>query len=136
MAALTVTATSVVPNSTAIIDSGILGETATAGQAVYLKAADARLWLAQCDGTAAEATAVGILLSGGAAGQAARFATSGSINIGATTAKTATYFVHGTAGGVGPQTDVASTNYITRLGYATATDGTFIVDIKVTGVVV
>jgi hypothetical protein len=52
------------------------------------------------------------------------------INIGATTAKTTTYFVSATAGGVAPQADLVSTNKITRVGYATATDGSFVVDIR------
>lgn len=134
MAALTVTATSVLP-LTAAQAEGVLGETATAGAGVYLKASDSRLWLAQADGTAAEAAAVGILLSGGAAGQPAKYATNGPINIGATTAKTH-YFVHTTAGGVGPAADLTSGHYQTRLGYATATDGTFVVDIRVTGTTV
>lgn len=134
MAALTVTAASVLP-STSSQAEGILGETATAGQGVYLKASDSRLWLSQCDGTAAEATAVGILLSGGAAGQPAKYASSGAINIGSTTAKVH-YFVHTTAGGVGLAADPTSGHYLTRLGYATATDGSFVVDIRVTGVTV
>lgn len=134
MAALSVTATSVLP-STSSQAEGVLGETATAGQCVYLKASDSRLWLAQADGTAAEAAAVGILLTGGGAGQPAKYATSGTMNIGATTAKIH-YFVHTTAGGVGIAADPTSGHYITRLGYATATDGTFVVDIRVTGVTV
>ena len=70
MAALTVTATNVVFVSGSVIQHTI-GETVTAGQAVYLKT-DGRVWKAQCDGTAAEAAAIGILLSGGAAAQPAR----------------------------------------------------------------
>jgi hypothetical protein len=134
MAALTVTATSVLPGSASQAE-GVLGETATAGQCVYLKASDSRLWLAQADGTSAEAQAVGILLTGGAAGQPAKYATSGAINIGATTAKVH-YFVHTTAGGVGLAADPTAGHYLTRLGYATATDGSFVVDIKATGVTV
>ncbi len=134
MAALTVTAASVLPSSSAQSE-GTLGETCTPGQAVYLKASDSRLWLAQCDGTAAEATAVGILLTGGGAGQPAKYATSGPINIGATTTKIH-YYLHSGAGGVGPIADVTTGFYITRLAYGTATDGSVVVDLKVTGVVV
>lgn len=129
MAALTVTAASVTQGS-ASQRSGILGETCTAGQAVYLKSSDQRLWLAQSDGTAAEAAAVGILLTGGSAGQLAIYAESGPMIIGATTAKVH-YFVHTTAGGVGLAGDIGSGNYITRLGYATDATGTFVVDIRV-----
>jgi hypothetical protein len=132
MAALSVTAASVLP-STSSQSEGTLGETATAGQWVYLKSSDSRLWLAQCDGTAAEATVVGVLLSGGGAGQPVKYATSGPINCGATTAKLH-YYLNPTAGGIGPIADVTSGFYITRLGYATATDGSLVVDIKATGV--
>jgi hypothetical protein len=87
--------------------------------------------------TAAEATAVGIMLAGGAAGQFAHYAANGStINIGATTAKNVMYHVHGTAGGVGLASDLSAGNYVTRVGYATATDGTFVIDIRATGVTV
>ncbi len=133
MAALTVTAASVVPSATATIIQGIYGETVTAGQAVYIKASDGRLWLSQADGTAAEANAVGIAVNGGSAGQPASYCSAGVINCGATTTKIH-YYASPTAGGIGPIADVTSGYYITRLGYATATDGTFKVDIGVTGV--
>ncbi len=132
MAALTVTATSVVHVSGSVSQVTI-GETVTAGQAVYTKAADGRVWKAQCDGTAAEAAATGIMLTGGAAGQPGLKADNGAvINIGATTEKVH-YFANPTAGGVGLQADVLSTQYITRLGYSITTDGVFYVDIKATG---
>lgn len=136
MAALTVTATSVVPGTAPLVRDKVFGEAVTAGQCVYLKASDGKLWLSQSDGTAAEAEAVGIALNGGAANQPCVYAASGgTINIGATTAKVH-YFVHTGAGGVGLAGDLTSGHYITRLGYATATDGTFFVDIKATGVTV
>lgn len=132
MAALTVTATSVTHVSGSV-QQEVLGETCTAGQAVYRKSSDNRMWKAQADGTAAEAAAVGILLSGGAAGQPCLLAGPGAvINIGATTEKVH-YFANDTAGGVGLQGDVGSGDYITRLGYSLTTDGVFYVDIKVTG---
>jgi hypothetical protein len=132
---LTVTATSVLltsgPSDTANAAAAI-----TAGQGIYLNTSS-QAALAQSDGTAAEADAVGIALNGGGTGQPIRYAKSGAvINIGATTAKTTTYVVSATAGGVAPQADLVSTNRIVRLGYATATDGSFVVDIKNTGAVV
>lgn len=132
MAALTVTATSVVHVSGSVRQVTI-GETVLAGQAVYLKSSDQRVWLAQSDGTAAEAAAIGIMETGGAAGQPGLMAESGAvINIGATTAKIH-YWLHTTAGGVGLQADVGSGNYITRLGYSLTTDGVFYLDIRATG---
>jgi len=132
MAALSVTATNVTFVS-GNVEQVVIGETVTAGQAVYTKAADGRAWLAQSDGTAAEAAATGVMLTGGAAGQPGLKAANGAaINIGATTAKIH-YWVHTTAGGVGLQADVGSGNYITRLGYSLTTDGVFYIDIRATG---
>lgn len=137
MADLTVTAGSVLFSSGTQI-TGTAGEAVTAGQPVYLKSSDSRLWLAQRDGTAAEAAAVGIALHAAGAAQPLTYAATGStINIGATTAKTTTYFVGSAAGGISPQADVSTSgHYIVRLGYATATDGTFVVDIRNTGATV
>lgn len=133
MADLTVTATSVAFTS-GTQTTGTAGETITAGMGVYLKSSDSQLYKAQADGTAAEATAVGISLHAATDNQPLTYAGSGStINIGATTSKATTYVVAATAGGVAPQADLTAGQYITRLGYATATDGTFVVDIKVTG---
>jgi predicted transcriptional regulator len=135
MADLTVTATSVV-NVSAPTASGLAGETITAGQAVYLKSTDGKLWKAQCDGTAEEGTPIGIALNGASVGQPVTYAANGSIVIGATTVKTTTYMLSATPGGVAPQADLISTNKIVRLGHATDTAGAMIVDIKATGAVV
>jgi hypothetical protein len=133
MAALTVTATNVTHVSGSVTQE-VIGETVTAGQAVYRKAADSRMWLAQADGTAAEAAVVGIVLNGGAAGQPCLLAGNGAvINIGATTEKVH-YFANDTAGGVGLQGDVGASDYITRIGYSLTTDGVFYIDIRVTGI--
>lgn len=137
MADLTVTAASVLFTSGTKI-TGVAGAAITAGQCLYLDSATSTLKLAQCDGTAAEADAVGIALHAAGSGQPVTYAATGSvINIGATTAKTTTYLVAETAGGVAPQADIStSTRKIVRLGYATATDGSFVVDIRNTGAVV
>jgi hypothetical protein len=133
MADLTITAASVLYTS-GPQSSGVAGASTTAGQAVYLDSTTSTLKLAQSDGTAAEVAAVGIALNAAGTGQPIVYAASGAtINIGATTSKATTYFVSTSAGGVAPQADV-STNRICRLGYATATDGTFVVDIRNTGV--
>jgi hypothetical protein len=136
MADLTVTAASVLFTS-GTKNTGVAGATITAGQSLYLDSADSKLKLAQADGTAAEVAAVGIALHAAGANQPLTYAGSGSvINIGATTVKTTTYVVSATAGGVAPQADLTSGHRICRLGYATATDGTFVVDIKNHGAVV
>jgi hypothetical protein len=137
MADLSVTAGSVVFSSGTKI-TGEAGEAVTAGQVVYLKSSDNQLYLAQRDGTAAEAAVVGVALNAAGDNQPLVYAATGSIlNIGATTAKTTTYMVGAAAGGISPQADVSTAgHYIVRVGYATATDGTFVVDIKNTGATV
>ena len=84
MADLTVTATSVVPISGSV-QSGIAGETITAGNSLYIKAADGKLWKAQCDGTAEEATGVGVAMNGAAVNPPVASVADGSVNIGGTT---------------------------------------------------
>lgn len=136
MADLTITAASVLKTSGNVL-SGTAGETITAGQSVYLKAADSRIWKAQADGTAAEAAAVGVALHASLAGQPIQYVGDGAvINIGGTTAKLTTYCVSAAAGGVAPIADLTSGQYITELGYATATDGSFVVRVKARGVTV
>lgn len=123
MADLSVTAATVALSSGAQV-FGVAGETITAGMPVYLKASDSRLWKAQADGTAAEAEAVGISLHASLAGQPLAYAPHGSvINIGATTAAGVFYYVSTAAGGIAPVADLASTNKVTIVGYATGTSG-------------
>jgi hypothetical protein len=134
MADLTVTAASVLWTS-GTKQTGVAGATVTAGQAVYLDSTTSTLKLAQADGTAAEADAVGVALHAAGSGQPLVYASQGAvINIGATTTKATTYVVSATAGGVAPQADLISTNKIVRLGYATDAAGAFVVDIRNTGV--
>lgn len=123
MAEITVTAATVAfVSGTQVV--GTAGETITAGMSVYLKAADSRLWKAQADGTAAEAAAVGVALHGSLAGQPLAYAANGSVlNIGGTTAAGVFYYVGATAGGIGLAGDLASTNKVCQIGYATGTSG-------------
>lgn len=134
MADLSVTAASVVAAAASTPMYALAGETITAGQALYIRAADGCAMKAQSDGTAAEATCVGVALNGGGAGQTIGYAPNGTtINIGATTAKTVVYVVSAAAGGVCPMADLVSTNRVCFVGYATATDGSFVVWTKLTG---
>jgi hypothetical protein len=137
MADLTVTAASVLHTS-GDRETGVAGASITAGQAVYIDTANSYvLKLAQCDGTTLEATVAGIALNSAGTAQPVVYAKTGAvINIGATTAKTTTYVLSATAGGVCPQADLVSTNNIVRIGHATGTSGAFIVDIRNTGAVV
>ena len=137
MADLTITAANVL-----IISGerkfGTAGAAITAGQSVYLDSATGTIKLAQCDTTDAEAASEGIALHAAGLGQPIVYAGQGSvINIGATTAKTTTYLVSATAGGVAPQADIITASHrISRLGYATNTTGNFVVDLKPNAAVV
>lgn len=135
MADLTITATNVVSIS-ASVQTGIAGETITAGNSLYIKAADGKLWKAQCDGTPEEAACVGIALNGAAVNQPVNYASEGAINIGGTTSKATTYVVSATAGGIAPQADLVATNRISYVGYATDATGTLVVNRRLTGAVV
>lgn len=122
MADITVTATSVVPGAGATINKDYyFGETVTAGMSVYLKSSDTKIYKAQCDGTPAEAAIFGVALNGGAVNQPAFVQTSGLITIGATVVATGVYVVSSTYGGIAPHADLASTNYLSIVGYATTT---------------
>ncbi len=122
MADLSITAANVVAASDAVILSGTLGETATAGQAVYLDSATKKLRLADADLSVTTAAAVGILLNGGSDDQPADYAIAGGIDLGATLGVTTIYVLSGTAGGIAPAADLATSDWATILGVGTAAD--------------
>lgn len=119
MAALTVTAASVVKGTTSAVKTrdGILGATVTAGQPLYLDTADNRLKVCDADSaTALARTFWGIALNGGASGQPCVGQFAGPITIGATVAIGVVYVLSTTAGGIAPTTDLATGNYTNVLG--------------------
>jgi hypothetical protein len=126
---LTITAASVA-NVSANTNTGTAGATITAGQTLYLEASSNTLKL--CDATnSAKYKCAGISLHGSLAGQPITYATGGgSISAGATLTVGATYYVSKTGGGlIMPTADIASTNYIFRLGFAT-TASNLVLDFK------
>ncbi len=133
MADLTITAANVL-NTSASVATAPAGESITAGQSIYISANDGKAYKAQADGTAAQADVAGLALNGAGAGQPVQYATDGAINIGATTAKGTVYCVSATAGGICPIADLASGDFVSLVGYATATDGSLVVRRKATGV--
>jgi len=139
MAAYTITQTEVTAGAGATISrTALAGVTITAGQALYLSAANT-VSLAQADGTAAEAAAVGIAMNGGAAGQPILFVANGLVNLD-TAALTGAALgdvvaLGATAGGLYPNEDIATTEYVTIMGYiVTANPGVVNVSIIATGV--
>ena len=134
MAAITVTAGSVVPGSDANVATGFAGATITAGQVLYIDTANSNvLKLAQCDGTALEATVAGIALNGASSGQVVNYIKGGTVTIGGTTVAGTMYGVGTTAGDIIPHADIATTNKVSYVGYATTT-GILSVQINNTGI--
>ena len=127
MADLTITTTQVLPDTSGVRTMETAGEALTQGQAVYIKAADGFAWTSQCDGTAAEAAAVGIVLTGaGAANQPVVIQRTGTVVLGAGAAPTEgeVYCVSDTAGNIAPDADIATaTWYRTILGTGDGTNG-------------
>lgn len=123
MAILSITATSVVRSTGAVINKDkVAGESITAGQCVYLKASDDRWWLADSDtGTAAEANVIGIALHAAAAGQPLAIQTGGLLTIGATVAAGVFYYVSNSAGGICPIADIGSNDYVSIICYGYTT---------------
>lgn len=134
MVDLSVTAGNVVRGAAAEVKDGIAGATITAGQTLYADSGDSfKLKLAQCDGTASEAVAVGIALNGGTSGQPIRYVTKGKYNPGGTVVVGLLYAVSAAAGLIAPTADLASTNRVTYLGVGT-TAAEIDVQIHVSGV--
>ena len=122
MADLSQTAANVAPGTGAYTVNGTLGATGTAGQPVYLDSSTDTLKLADADLSQAAAAAVGILLGGGASGQPVTYIVTGNLDLGATLVIGEIYVLSGTAGGIAPEADLASSDWVTVLGVATATD--------------
>lgn len=123
MADITVTAASVLPTTTTTTDSGIAGETLTAGVPIYKKASDSNyFWQTDADLSQEAAQAAGISLHGAARGQPIKFATGGDLTIPTMVAGTA-YCCSAAAGKICPSADVdtGTTLYMTILGVSSST---------------
>ncbi len=122
MADLTITAASVVISADARVNNSyVAGEAVTAGQVVYLKAADSRWWLSGTAGSAALAQVGGIALHGASAGQPLAVMEAGDITIGATIAAAVEYYVSNNVGGICPVADIGSADYLSIVGYGIST---------------
>jgi hypothetical protein len=130
---LTVTATQVLPSTGARYIYGVAGEALTAGEPVYKKAADGLYW--KCDADAeASADCKGVAYTAVAAGQPVVIQYDGQITLGAGAAPAdgETYFVSDTAGGLKPDADLGSGEYVTYVGYGIGSNKLQL-DIKATG---
>ncbi len=124
MADLSITKANITPGTGATFQKKYnAGATITAGQSVRL-AASAKTWgLAQADNNAEDAGSeeVGIAMHDVLSGQPLSVITGGELNMGAILTAGTIYVVSATAGGIAPQVDIASTQYITLLGYGKTT---------------
>ena len=111
MAVLTITAASVAPGTGSKTKSGTAGAAITQGQPVYLDATAITIF---------PADAVGVALNAASAGQPVTYQTSGPITIGATVVVGTAYYASTTAGGVCLESDLASGDFATFLGFATS----------------
>ena len=117
MADLSVTASAVVAGSNATRDTGIAGETITAGKAVFLNAATNRWMLSDNNGTGTREVK-GIALNGASANQPLAVLKDGDITIGATLVAGTDYWLSATAGGICPRADLATGMDTIQIGVA------------------
>ncbi len=132
MADLTITAANVIAADGYGYRDMVAGEAVTRGAPVYEKAADGKAWLASCESTSAIAAAIGICLNDAAASQPVRVMTSGTLAFGAILTAGTTYCVSA-SGKICPQVDLATSDFVTRLGIATST-GNLVLSVYATGV--
>ncbi len=124
MAEHTPVAASVIPFANGVVVEGVSGEALTAGDVVYRDSSDSnRLKKAQCDGTAAQAAAIGAVLgSAPGAGQKIFVMTYGEITMGSAvySASGLLLVVGATAGKTMTVDDAAFTTgaYLTFMGWS------------------
>lgn len=121
MAALS-SITAVRPTSDTVYILVTYGATISAGQCVYLDAADNKYKLCDNNLSLAAATIKGVAITPGVDAGYGLVATGGSIIlVGTTAAVGETYFAGATAGEIIPDADLATGNYISRVGTASST---------------
>ena len=103
MAAISITAASVLKSSTGQVSVGTAGATITAGQAVYIDTSDSnKIKLADANGTAPANTFAGIALNAASSGQPVTYCTNDTagFTIGATVVAGDTIWLSQTPGGL------------------------------------
>jgi hypothetical protein len=120
MTDLVITPASCVPGTNSRLETGVAGETITAGMAVY-KAATG-LWM-KADSNSATAlarVATAIAMTGSSLNQPIVVQKSGSLTLGATLTAGVAYYLSDTAGGICPVADVGSGEYAQTIGIASS----------------
>jgi hypothetical protein len=122
MAALSITAASVVKGTGAVVNNGTAGATITAGQTVYLDTADSTYKLSDADGASALIrSSEGIALNGAGSGQPLAVQIGGDITLGAILTAGVIYVLGDTAGGIMPAADLGASDRVTIIGIAKTT---------------
>lgn len=131
MADVTPVAANVKTSSNTVSQNVQFGEAVDQGEVVYLKS-DGKHWLAD-NSTTILAAASGIALTPNVADGYGQIATAGDIELGATLAVGEVYVVSSTSGAIHPDTDLATTEILTILGYG-KTAALLTLDINQTGI--
>ena len=124
MAAISITAGSFIPSSSAQKTKGVAGATVTAGQALYIDTANSNvLKLCDADASSLASTCCGIAMHGASSGQDLWYVTSDPVcAIGATLVIGDTLWTSATAGGITKTfADNVTGCYVTCLGVAVST---------------
>lgn len=122
MADITVTAANVKLISNSRTKTVQFGETITAGQSLYLKAADGKYWRGDADALDTAAF-TGIALSNGGANSYGSMADKADteIDIGGTVTVGQIYVVSVNSGGIAPYSDLATGDYVSVIGVGKTT---------------
>ncbi len=123
MAALTITASAIVPVTTSANytpHTSIAAVTITQGQAVYLLT-DNSLGLCDANGTTPAFVLRGVAVTSALAGQPVVWMSGGDLDFGAILTTGLIYVAGATAGAINPTSDLASGWYTNILGYAIST---------------
>ena len=122
MADITITAASVLAGDSTTRRQALAGEAITAGQAIYLASGTKKWMLADSDSATAEARrATAIALNGAALNQPVVGVERGDVTLGAVLTAGATYFLGSAPGGICPDADVGTGEYVCMLGIAKST---------------
>lgn len=120
MADITITAASVIPSSSAVIEYGVAGATITQGQPLYVDTADSnKLKLADCDAASPANVFAGLSLNAASTGQKVAYCSKdlGGFTIGATVSSGDDIYLSPTAGRItATKADILSGDTVVHLG--------------------
>ena len=121
MADITVTAANVKAGANAVVKTVTAGVAINAGQVVYQDTSDKKYKLADADALAT-AKVAGIALNDAATDQPLEVQTAGDIDVGGTVVVGEIYLVSITAGGIAPEAEVVTGDFVSILGIGTVSN--------------